>query len=222
MRLFVGSLMFVSLSTLSPGDQIPAGFKVDRYECVWKRNPFTLAAPAGSQAQRPVFEKLFLVSWLRDGSNEVIFVQNSETDEVQKITGEPNQNNLRLIQIQPDSNPQLVTAVISDGKTQGPVKFRLDAQLGPGQAASGVAPMPQIPNKGTTAQASNPTKVNPPMVPSSSANQLNAQILGLPLSPPIKQAATSHFHPGLLRVRREGGSGQAPLPAVVSDAEDGR
>src|SRR5262249_53868197 len=40
-----------------------------------------------------------------DGDQEVVFVQNSETGQVQKITAELNQNNLRLIEIQETSLP---------------------------------------------------------------------------------------------------------------------
>jgi len=119
--------------------EIPIGFKLERYAGVWERNPFILVTVDAPKAQHSPFEKLFLTSWLKDGRSDVIFIQNLETNEVQKITAEPNQSNLRLIALHLDATPQLVEAVISDGKEQGSVKFRLDVQTTGGQTAPPVA-----------------------------------------------------------------------------------
>jgi hypothetical protein len=84
---------------------IAAGFKVERYVRLWERNPFTLVTPVAPQAQPPAFEKLFLTSWLRDDGKDLIIVQNLKTNELQRITAEPNYNNLRLIEMRPKPNP---------------------------------------------------------------------------------------------------------------------
>jgi hypothetical protein len=68
---------------------IPSGFKIDRYAQVWEDNPFTLMKPAA-----------------------------------------PNENNLHLVEVHPNPNPQLVEVVVSDGKEQGTVQFRFDASAG--------------------------------------------------------------------------------------------
>jgi hypothetical protein len=72
-----------------------------------------------------VMDKLVLVSWLNDGGRTVIYVQNTETNEVQKITSEPNKDNFRIVEIHPDPDPKLFEAVISDGREKGVVKFRM-------------------------------------------------------------------------------------------------
>ena len=72
-----------------------------------------------------VLDKLVLVSWLDDAGKIVIFVQNRETNDVQKITSEPNKDNLRIVEIHPNADPKLFEAVISNGIEKGPVKFRL-------------------------------------------------------------------------------------------------
>jgi hypothetical protein len=74
------------------------GFKIERYAHIWQRNPFTLVTPAAPREQDSPFSKMFLTSWLKDGSREVIFVQNSDTNVVQRITEQPNQNSLRLLE----------------------------------------------------------------------------------------------------------------------------
>jgi hypothetical protein len=106
-------------------------------------------------------------SWLKDGRRDVIFVQNLETNEVQRITAEPNQNNLRLIALQPNLNPQFVEAVISDGKEQGSVKFRIDVQVPAGPTAS---PVVQTTNSGAPGQTPNNAQVAPRSVPGLQAN----------------------------------------------------
>jgi len=86
--------------------------------------PVTLATLPAPQTQGGVFDKLVLVSWLNDAGKDVVFVQNTQTNEVQKITSEPNEHHLRIIEIRPNADPKLFEAVISDGSDQGPVKFR--------------------------------------------------------------------------------------------------
>ena len=72
-----------------------------------------------------VIDKLVLLSWLDDAGQTVIYVRNTETDEVQKITSEPNKDNLRIVEIHPNADPKLFEAVISNGIEQGAVKFRV-------------------------------------------------------------------------------------------------
>ena len=76
-----------------------------------------------SQAQAGVFGNLVLVSWLQDAGKDVIYVQNTDTNDVQKITSEPNLDNFRLVELHPNTDPKLSEAVISNGSQQGPVRF---------------------------------------------------------------------------------------------------
>jgi hypothetical protein len=72
------------------------------------------------------------VSWLNDSGKDVIYVQNAETNEVQRkvqrITSEPNKvqfpDSKRYIRTQ---NPAEFEAIISRGSEQVPIKFRLQA-----------------------------------------------------------------------------------------------
>jgi hypothetical protein len=122
--------------TASDGANLPLGFKVERYAQIWQRNPFVLVTPTVVKEQESPFSKMFLTSWLRAGPQQVIYVQNSDTNDVQRITEQPNQNSLRLIEFHSNSDPKLVEAVVSNGKEQGVVKFRFDAQAGTAQAFS--------------------------------------------------------------------------------------
>ena len=201
--------VFIRFSTLAvftalpafihAADQAPAGFKIERYTPVWEQNPFTFPKTVAPKRQPSVFNKLFLVSWLKDGDQEAVFVQNSETNQVQKITAELNQNNLRLIEIHLDPNPQLVAAVLSDGNEQGSVKFRFNAMAGTSQAGSG---QPEMPKADATGQL--------PSAPSSQTS---------PRSPatavPVGPSVTHRIYPGIPRVHMEGGAAQGPRPQWV-------
>jgi len=76
------------------------------------------------QAHAGVFGNLVLVSWLEDAGKDVIYVQNTETNDVQKITSTPNLDNFRIVAVQPNADPKLFEAIISNGSQQGPVRFR--------------------------------------------------------------------------------------------------
>ena len=76
------------------------------------------------QAQAGAFGNLVLVSWLEVAGKDVIYVQNTETNDVQKITSEPNLDNFRIVELHPNADPKLFEAVISNGSQQGPVRFR--------------------------------------------------------------------------------------------------
>ena len=126
------SFILTFLSAIGSGiatasDDVPVGYKADRYQQVWERNPFTIVTPVVQSVQPKVFDKLVLVSWLNDGGNDVVFVQNIETNEVQKITKDPNSNNLRLVAIHKAADPKDADAVLSNGTEEGSVKFRLEA-----------------------------------------------------------------------------------------------
>jgi hypothetical protein len=92
-----------------------------------------------------VLDKLVLVSWLNDAGKIAIFVQNTETNDVQKVTSEPNKDHFQIVEIHPNADPKLFEAVISNGIEKGPVRFRL-------------TPPDQKPQIGSTSPRASPTK----------------------------------------------------------------
>ena len=61
------ALLLWSISTGALAQDIPSGFKIDRYAQVWEHNPFTLMKPAAPERTPSAFEKLFLASWMKNG-----------------------------------------------------------------------------------------------------------------------------------------------------------
>jgi len=59
------------------------------------------------QPEAGVFGKLVLVSWLYDDGKDVIFVKNIETNDVQRITSQPNIDNFRIVEIHPNADPKV-------------------------------------------------------------------------------------------------------------------
>jgi hypothetical protein len=86
-----------------------------------KADPVKLVTP-DPNTQGGAFANLILVGWLNDAGNYVIFVQNTETQKLQKVTSEPNKDHFRIIEMRPNADPKLVEAVISNGTDQGTVK----------------------------------------------------------------------------------------------------
>jgi hypothetical protein len=102
-----------------------------------RTDPMTSATPAVPQAtpaaqttlitlqtEAGVFGKLVLVSWLDDDGKDVIFVKNIETNDVQRITSQPNIDNFRIVEIHPNADPKQFEAIISNGIEQGAIRFR--------------------------------------------------------------------------------------------------
>ena len=86
-----------------------------------KADPVKLVTP-DPNTQGGTFANLILVGWLNDGGKDVIFVQNTETKKLQKVTSEPNKDHFRIIELRQNADPKLVEAVISNGTDQGTVK----------------------------------------------------------------------------------------------------
>jgi hypothetical protein len=194
-------------NVLRDSKDIPTGFSVERYVRVWERNPFTLVTPVAPERKPSPFDKLFLASWLKDGNNEVALIQDSETNQLQRITAEFNQNHLRLIEIHQDADPQLVDAILSDGKQQGSVKFRFGAQPGTGPTGSGV---PKMPNNGATGPIPNAASSQ-----ASLAKPPDCQPLGPAAVVGADPSITHRIYPGVARVHIEGSAAQVPRPRKV-------
>jgi hypothetical protein len=86
-----------------------------------KADPVKLFTP-DPNTHGGTFANLILVGWLNDGGNYVVFVQNTETKKLQKVTSEPNKDHFRIIELRQNADPKLVEAVISNGTDQGTVK----------------------------------------------------------------------------------------------------
>jgi hypothetical protein len=149
------SLSAIGSWVATASDDVPVGYNADRYQQIWVRNPFTIVTPVVAAVQPKVFDKFVLLSWLNDGGKDVVFVQNMETNEVQKVTADANPSGFRLIAIHKAADPKNAEVVLSSGTEQGTVKFRLETavaapQNGAGQPAAAV--QNQVPG-GTTAAA---------------------------------------------------------------------
>jgi hypothetical protein len=109
-------------------ETLPKGFDVGRYQQIWERNPFTLVTSAAAQAAPSAFSKLVLLSWLQAKDKDIVFVQDTDTNEVKKVTKDRSDkpDGLRLISVTANKNPSLIEATLSNGKEEGIVKFRLE------------------------------------------------------------------------------------------------
>jgi hypothetical protein len=187
-----GVILFWLILRCAYSQEIPTGFNVKRYASIWERDPFAVLTPAVPKVQPSPFAKLNLTSWLIDGGKEVISVENSETKDVQTITAEPNQNNIRLINLRHNPDPRLVEAVISDGSEFGTVKFRCDVPI----------ESPRIPAQNPAMAGSQPA-----LLPNKTLDAREGS--------PVNQGAPYRIYPGMPRVYHEGGGlGQSSATAA--------
>ena len=70
------------------------------------------------------FSKFVVLSYLNDRGKDVISVKNTETNDVQRITSQPNIDHFRLVEVHPNSDQRQFEAIISNGSEQGPVRFQ--------------------------------------------------------------------------------------------------
>jgi len=70
------------------------------------------------------FRKCVVVSYLQDRGKDVISVKNIETNDVQRITAQPNIDHLRLVEVHPNPDLRQFEAIISNGSDQGPIRFQ--------------------------------------------------------------------------------------------------
>lgn len=145
-------------------EQLP-GFKVERYVRLWERNPFVLPSHAVPGTRPSALENLYLIGWLKDGDKEMIHVQNWQTNEVQRITPSPNDNNLRLVGIHLNSDLRLVDAVIEADQERATVKFRFDSRVAPGITNSILAENETNMSSGQVSTPSNTTSRYYPGLP---------------------------------------------------------
>jgi hypothetical protein len=124
MRSNSGDSPYVSNGAGGQDKSVPAG---PNQPTEAPANPLTLVPPVTPATKSGVFgafDKLVLVSWLNDAGKDVIYVKNTETNDVERMTSEPNNDQFRIVAIHPDPDPKLFEAVISNGKEQGTVRFR--------------------------------------------------------------------------------------------------
>jgi hypothetical protein len=82
------------------------------------------ATPVPRQTGTGPFSKFVVVSYLQDRGKDVISVKNVETNDVQRITSQPNIDHFRIVEIHPNADQRQFEAIISNGSEQGPVRFQ--------------------------------------------------------------------------------------------------
>ncbi len=146
------------------------------------------------------FDKLILVSWLNDAGKDVVFVQNTDTSEVQKVTNDPNPNNLKLVEIHKNPDPQKAEVVLSNGAEQGSVKFRLEAPPASPQVEGG----------------------QPPAVPPGGApSKFPAAAPGMPLPPVPGMSRQMQLQQNAQQQGSRGGAAQVQQGAVPTQSGTG-
>ena len=99
--------------SMTPGDPVPQATAVPQPDTKASIQPGP--GPLG---------KFVIVSYLKDRGKDVIAIKNIETNDVQRITSQPNIDHFRIVEIHPNADLRQFEAIISNGSDQGPVRFQ--------------------------------------------------------------------------------------------------
>jgi hypothetical protein len=183
--------------------EIPQGFEASRYGSLWQNNPFAFKKDAASKAEPSPFDGMVLVSWLKDGGRNVVFLQTPDGERTERITDQPNQSNLRLVALYADANPKLVKAVVSNGTQEGVISYRLGAD------SEALADKPQIVRSGLEVASADGRAAPQRLYPGAPRVHLEGGSLGSPTA-----------QKNSLKARRgRPDIGGPPKPVNVSEAE---
>lgn len=95
---------------------IPTGFKVERYEPIWKKSPFTLSSIT-TTAPSTAAATLMLTGVLKIGEESYVSVFNKETKERMFLSSKPNIQNIKVERIETGTNlTQVVVTLKKDGE----------------------------------------------------------------------------------------------------------
>jgi hypothetical protein len=121
-------LIVTAAATLAAASDpaIPEGYKIDRY--LGLRNPFVFPETAPAAPKPSVFEKLVLESWSEIGSEIVVYVRNTETNVLERVTAIPNANSFRFVALRSNPDVKRVVVILSNGSEDGAVKFKTAAK----------------------------------------------------------------------------------------------
>ena len=187
--VFAGCWLLVGIGRSD--DTLPKGFDAARYQQVWERNPFTLVTPSLGGPASP-FSKLILVNWLHDKGKDIVFVEDTETNEVKKVTKEEGANSeqLRLVEVVSNKNPSLIFAKLTNGKEEGIVKFKFEQAQNNQVVNPNMAMQRQIPGQPQAGpngqQLGGAFRRGVPQMPSG-VNQPNTNIQRNPVNAPEAQ-----------------------------------
>lgn len=110
------ALALSSADSKSEEALIPTGFKVERYEPLWKKSPFTLSSMT-TTAPSAVAATLMLTGVLKVGEESFVSVFNKETKERMFLSSKPNAQNYQVERVETGTNlNQVVVTLKKDGE----------------------------------------------------------------------------------------------------------
>lgn len=142
----------------------PKAFEIGRYEHIWQQFPFVVETPVVPQSAG--LEQRFVLTGVATlNSAPVVFVLDRRSLSRVIVTQTKNAQNIQLIAVQPNVDPQKASATIQVGTEQAVIHYDLAALQGadqasakdnpvaPGSAQAGAASVPSTePIKSVTTQ----------------------------------------------------------------------
>ena len=103
---------------------IPKAVPVDTYRPVWENSPFQLEAPAPEAVDVASFaQDLVLAGVIRRGEKVTLTILDKQTGDYSQVTNDEDAEGIRVVEIEYDPNPQLVTARIELAGEQAEIGY---------------------------------------------------------------------------------------------------
>lgn len=151
--LFVAGSVLSILSSFAKAGVVPEGYPIGRYSSLWEHSPFTIASVQTDTVQANFASKLALVGLAKIGSDNLVTLLNKDSQERISVSSEANEQGIKLVSVDADSDPLKTTVTIQQGNETAKVKFDpalLAAPSAPVPGSPGVTHPPNVPHPQTT------------------------------------------------------------------------
>ena len=104
---------------------VPDGYPVGRYSSLWEHSPFTIASVQQEVVPAGFASKLALVSVGRIGSADMVILLDKDSQERITVSSDSadNTRGLKLVSIEPDTEPLKASVTIQKGAEVAKVKY---------------------------------------------------------------------------------------------------
>ncbi|MGB8354682.1 MAG: hypothetical protein WCD79_12385 [Chthoniobacteraceae bacterium] len=161
-----GIFGFYCAGALAVAGGIPDGYPVDRYKSLWEHSPFTIASVQQEVVPAGFASKMALVGIAKIGSEDLVILLNKDSQERLNVGPQANEQGIKLISVEPNSDPLKVCVTIQKGSEVAKVKFDpalLSASAAAPNNPGNIQPQQPVPaNQGQIMPP--PAGSNPPVV----------------------------------------------------------
>ena len=171
--LLFGGLCCIFSSASAAGDEVPAGFPVERYSVLWQHSPFTIASVQQTEVPAGFAQNLTVVGIAKIGDKDLVTLLNKQSLERFIVKAEPNAQGMKVLSVENDSDPLKTSVMLQSGGEIAKVGFD-KSLIQQNQSAPHADPNAVAQNTPVAGQPPSPPADNMPPVPGRRVRRLPA------------------------------------------------